>query len=115
MRADIGHREGGSELADEHLDRKDGVMPASVAPAEDVDVLMLELAEDRRVTPLFLRCEAVLFQSTHVIRLPVESFQSRKEHNKNIFQTSSSRATARGGIRAGRCRTVIRRRGSCRL
>ena len=114
MRADIGHREGGSELADEHLDREDGVMPATVAPAEDVDVLMLELAKDRRMTPLLLRGEAVLFQSAHVIRLPVESFQTRKEHNKNIFRASSSRATVRGRSRPAGTDAANRSRGTCR-
>lgn len=40
-------------------------MPASVAPAEYIDLLVLQLAENGRPAPTLFRCETVLFHSPH--------------------------------------------------
>ena len=61
MCADIGDRECRTELGNEHFDGEHGVMPASVAPAKDINLLALKFAEDRRMALPLLRREAVLF------------------------------------------------------
>jgi hypothetical protein len=66
MRADIGNGEIGAKLRDEQIDRKDRVMPATVAPAENIYRLAFEFAKrGRTAIPLFVR-EASLFHSAHV-------------------------------------------------
>jgi hypothetical protein len=65
MCANIGNREGRAELGDEDGDRHHGIMPATVAPTEDPDVFLLQLAEDRRVPPSFFLFQVLLLHTSH--------------------------------------------------
>ena len=114
MRADIRDGEGGTELCDEDCNRHDGIMPAAVAPAEDADILVLQVAENCRMPAFFLFLQMFLFHASHIrpvlpgsaarvgpgsiptpkIGIDIISMSKEKEHNRNIFSRSSGRNPA---------------------
>jgi hypothetical protein len=118
--ADVGNRKGGAELCDEYGNGHYGIMPAKVAPAEDADLFVLEIAKYRGAAPFFLFLEVTLFHASHVESRPAVSIardhgrghvmanfgmavpgrvnlsRHRKEHNRNIFPWSSAGGTPNG-------------------
>jgi hypothetical protein len=67
MRADVGNGKRGAELRDEDRDGHDRIMPASVAPAEDADLFLLQFAEDGGAAAAFFFLEMSLFHAPHAV------------------------------------------------
>jgi hypothetical protein len=71
MRADVRNRKGGAELGDENGDGHDRIMPATVAPAEDADILLLQLAERGGMPAPFFLFQMLLLHASHSPFRPV--------------------------------------------
>lgn len=69
--ADVGHREVGTELGHQAICRDDRIVPASVAPAEHIDVLIGQRAEQGRPAARILFREDAAFVLTHACSLPM--------------------------------------------
>ena len=65
--ADLRYRQVRPELSRDRVHIEYGVMPASVAPAEDVDILLPEFTQQDCLMLPILRGKAVLFQAAHYV------------------------------------------------
>jgi len=96
MCADVRNGKGGAELGDEQVRGKDGVMPASVAPAEYFYAVALQVAERGCAAVMILACEASLLQSAHECSRFPSSDRNDEKNITGTFVVSQAMGLRRG-------------------